>query len=143
MSADWIITLAALVAALVGVPVVVAQRRRTRRTSAEVRRLRAIVAENDRVRAAFAALETSVETTTATVELTTDIVQITHHAIAAIPFGILEAIPVTRPVTKVVHVIHDQIADGVYGAISGISRAIGQAGHRPPHPSRMDDQPGE
>ena len=57
----------------------------------------------------------------------TRVVQGVHYGIAAIPFAILEAIPPTRPVTRVVHVTHDLIAGSVYGAISLASRALGRA----------------
>ncbi len=132
MSVEWILTLIALGGTLGLARVVAVQRAHTEATTAEIRRLRAIAAENARVQRAIEA----VAATTQSVQVTTNIVQTTHEAIASIPFGILEAIPVTRPVTKVVHEIHDQIAGGVYGAITGVSRAIGNAGRPKPRPER-------
>lgn len=143
MSASWIFTLVALVLTGVGGRVVVQQRGQTARTTAEIRRLRAIIAENARQAAAIEALEA----TTTSVEITNSIVQTTHYAIASIPFGILESIPATAPVTKVVHEIHDTIADGVYGTISGVSRALRGAPRRRRPPERprydVDQRPGE
>lgn len=49
-----------------------------------------------------------------------------HHGIASIPFGILEAIPPTRAATRVVRVTHNLIADGVYGAITVVTRGVGK-----------------
>ncbi|MCE5289867.1 MAG: hypothetical protein LLG14_11570 [Nocardiaceae bacterium] len=132
MSASWIFTLVALVLTGVGGRAVVQQRAQAARTTAEIRRLRAIIAENARM---AAALET-LEVTTVSVEVTNSIVQQAHHAIANIPFGILEAIPATAPVTRVVHEIHDTIADGVYGTISGVSRALRGAPRRRRAPER-------
>ena len=48
-----------------------------------------------------------------------------HRGIAAIPFGILEAIPATRDATRVVRLSHDLIADAVYGGIAVVNRGVG------------------
>lgn len=48
-----------------------------------------------------------------------------HQGIAAIPFGILEAIPVTRDTTRVVRATHDLIAGAVYGGIGLVNRGVG------------------
>lgn len=63
-------------------------------------------------------LESSIHGTTATVRAI-------HLGIAAIPFGILEAIPVTRDTTKVVRGTHNLISDVVYSSISVANRAGG------------------
>jgi len=52
--------------------------------------------------------------------------QLVHYGIASIPFGILEALPPTRAVTRVVRVTHNVIADSVYGAISAVNRGLGK-----------------
>lgn len=49
-----------------------------------------------------------------------------HRGIAAIPFGILEAIPVTRDTTRLVRYSHDRIADAVYGGIEAVNRGVGK-----------------
>ena len=72
------------------------------------------------------------------VEGGTRTVQLVHHGIAAIPFGILEAIPPTRPVTKIVHVAHDLIANSVYGTISLANRGLGRLWRR-----RKPSDPGD
>ena len=48
-----------------------------------------------------------------------------HMGIAAIPFGILEAIPVTRDTTRLVRATHDLIAGAVYGGIGAVNRGVG------------------
>ena len=55
----------------------------------------------------------------------TQTVRAIHQGIAAIPFGILEAIPVTRGTTRVVRATHDLIAGAVYGGIGAVNRGIG------------------
>lgn len=54
------------------------------------------------------------------------VVREVHKGIAAIPFDILDSIPATRESSKVVRGVHDSIADGVYGALSGINKAVGR-----------------
>lgn len=54
-------------------------------------------------------------------------VRTVHFGIASIPFGILEAIPVTRDASRMVHYAHDAIADAVYGTIGGVNRIAGRA----------------
>lgn len=60
-----------------------------------------------------------------TIDLTTSTVRTIHKGIAAIPFGILEAIPVTRHTTLVVRGTHDFISDLVYSSISIASKTTG------------------
>ncbi len=55
----------------------------------------------------------------------TEAVRLIHRGIAAIPFGILEAIPVTRDTTRVVRHTHDLIAGAVYGSIQAVNRGLG------------------
>lgn len=64
-------------------------------------------------------LEGSIDGTTATVRAI-------HKGIASIPFGILEAIPVTRDTTRVVRGTHDLISDVVYSGISTANKASGK-----------------
>lgn len=64
----------------------------------------------------------------------TEAVRLIHQGIAAIPFGILEAIPVTRGTTRVVRRTHDLIAGAVYGSIQAVNRGVGhglRAGLKP------------
>jgi hypothetical protein len=56
----------------------------------------------------------------------TSVVREVHKGIADIPFSILESIPGTAQPTKVVREIHDRISDGVYGALSGLNKAVGR-----------------
>lgn len=64
------------------------------------------------------------ETTAAAMEFGTTVAKFGHHAIAAIPFTILEAIPVTRYPTIAVHRTHDVIADGAYLAAGRAAQAF-------------------
>lgn len=61
-----------------------------------------------------------------TIGLTTSTVRTIHKGIAAIPFGILEAIPVTRHTTLVVRGTHDLISDAVYGSINIMTKTTGK-----------------
>ena len=54
------------------------------------------------------------------------VVREVHRGIAAIPFDVLAAIPATREPAKVVREVHDTLSDGVYGALSGINKAVGR-----------------
>lgn len=54
------------------------------------------------------------------------VVREVHKGLAAIPFDVLEAMSSTRAPAKVVREVHDTISDGVYGALSGINKAVGR-----------------
>ncbi|MGK0248141.1 MAG: hypothetical protein ACI910_000869 [Oleispira sp.] len=60
-----------------------------------------------------------------TIDTTTSIVRTLHKGIAAIPFGILENIAVTRHTTQVVRGTHDLISDVVYSSISIVNKTSG------------------
>lgn len=62
-----------------------------------------------------------------TIDGTAATVRAIHKGIASIPFGILEAIPVTRHTTKVVRGTHDLISDVVYSSISIANKTSGKA----------------
>lgn len=61
-----------------------------------------------------------------TFDITTSSVRTLHKGIAAIPFGILEAIPITRHTTIVVRRTHDLISDVVYSSISIATKTTGK-----------------
>ena len=61
-----------------------------------------------------------------TIDVTTSTVRSIHRGIAAIPFGILEAIPITRHTTMVVRRTHDLISDVVYSSISIATKTTGK-----------------
>lgn len=54
-----------------------------------------------------------------------EVVRTLHQGISAIPFGILEAIPVTRDTTRIVRSVHDQISNTVYDVIGGTNKLLG------------------
>lgn len=58
------------------------------------------------------------------------VAQALHRGIAAIPFDILEAIPVTRDTSRLVRGIHDFTADNVYAAVSAVNRLVGAGSRR-------------
>jgi hypothetical protein len=60
-----------------------------------------------------------------TVHFGTSAVRTLHQGIASIPFGILEAIPVTRDTTRIVRAVHDGISNVVYDSITGTNRLLG------------------
>lgn len=61
-----------------------------------------------------------------TIDVTTSTVRSLHRGIAAIPFGILEAIPATRHTTMVVRRTHDLISDVVYSSINIATKTTGK-----------------
>jgi hypothetical protein len=61
-----------------------------------------------------------------TIDTAASVVRTLHKGIAAIPFGILEAIPITRHTTKVVRGTHDLISDVVYSSISIANKTSGK-----------------
>lgn len=74
----------------------------------------------------------------------TQTVRAIHQGIAAIPFGILEAIPATSDATRVVRATHDLIAGAVYGGIGAANRGVGAALRlRLGDGARAPDRPGE
>ncbi|MEQ1438492.1 hypothetical protein AAG565_03945 [Fontimonas sp. SYSU GA230001] len=93
-----------------------AQLRRDAALLIEARRLREM---QNRLAGAQRLAETAIDTGTATVRAV-------HRGISRIPFGILEAIPVTRDATRIVRQTHDLISDAVYGTIRGVNKAAGE-----------------
>jgi hypothetical protein len=89
-----------------------------------VRRARHVHSER-RFMAEAAAKLAQVEAVTEGVALGTDVVKAVHLGIASVPFTVLEAIPVTRGVTKIVHGVHDAVSHTVYGAIGLANKALG------------------
>ncbi len=59
------------------------------------------------------------------IETGTDVARSVHMGIARVPFDVLDALPATRDVSRVVRQTHDVIADAVYGSIKGVNRGIG------------------
>lgn len=44
---------------------------------------------------------------------------------AATPFRVLEAVPALGPAARVVHAVHDASVSLAYGAVRGVTRAVG------------------
>ena len=63
-------------------------------------------------------VEKSVETGAASAETI-------HKAVSGATFGILESIPVTRGVSRLVREVHDGIAGSVYSTVRGANKQIG------------------
>ncbi|MBJ8346345.1 hypothetical protein [Antrihabitans sp. YC2-6] len=103
-------------------------------------RLLVIARENARMAKAARDVTRAVNTTTAAVDIGTNIVRASHQAIAAIPFGVLDSIAATRGTSRVVREIHDGTAAGVYRAISQVNKALGNAARNSvkPRPPRVE-----
>lgn len=116
--------------------------------AAQLTRTAAIRAEALRMREANERLAEWQQITESSVAGGTQAVRAVHKGIAAIPFSILEAIPVTRDTTRVVRAVHDLTSDRVYAAISTVNRllgetsrhAIGDAAKKPPLTRPLSDQ---
>ncbi len=70
------------------------------------------------------------EVTQSSIDGGTRAVRALHQGIAAIPFEILDAIPVTRDTSRVVRNIHDFAADNVYAAVSAVNQLLGSGSRR-------------
>jgi len=62
-----------------------------------------------------------------TIDTGADVVRAVHESIAAIPFDVLDAVPATRDVSRVVRRTHNLISDAVYGSIKGVNKVLGGA----------------
>lgn len=89
-------------------------------------RARVLGAEQQQRIEALAALEGAQQTTEHLLETGQAVVREVHKGIAAIPFDILEAIPGAGPPVRVLRGVHDRVTDSVYGALSGMNKAVGR-----------------
>ena len=94
-------------------------------TRAAIRRCEIIVAEARRMHRIGLQIAEAQQISETTLSLGSQLVRTLHQGIASIPFGILEAIPVTRHTTRVVRASHDLIAGAVYDSIDAVNREIG------------------
>lgn len=124
--------LASLAAALLLVAATVVVGRLGLRAGADIRELESGIVrtsaartERRRFAAGRTAIADAAENAAEAIQLGTATVQVGHGAIAAIPFGVLEAIPATRSGTRRVRAVHDETSEGVYRAISVVSGAVG------------------
>ncbi|MEK6806023.1 MAG: hypothetical protein AABY95_05185 [Pseudomonadota bacterium] len=118
----------AVIGALTASGVVAAYRMQGRVTASEqlIQRSRLRLVELQRVLDRVQRLAAASAVAEGTVEGSTRLVQGVHQGIAAIPFGLLEAIPATRDTAKAVRKTHDFIADGVYDAVSVTNKIVGR-----------------
>ena len=110
----------------------VLQQQRNKRAELEdlqrsMRRVAAAVLESTRVQEQLDRLRLLQRAAEQGVHLGASAVRELHMGIASIPFGILEAIPVTRHPTRIVRGIHDQISGAVYQGITGGNKLLGSA----------------
>lgn len=89
------------------------------RSEAQLAELRRVLDTAQRLALASAVAE-------GTVEGGTRLVQGVHQGVAAIPFSVLEAIPVTRGTAKIVRKTHDTVAGGVYTSIAVVNKWVGR-----------------
>lgn len=113
--------------------------RRARRLSEALRRAALIRQDRHLADLQLRALVQTQRFAEANVSSVTALVRGVHHGIARIPFSILERIPLTRGVTRVVHGIHDVTADSVYGAIGAVNRLLGSQLRRGLNAAQTDD----
>lgn len=92
-----------------------------------MQRLAAAMLELARAEAQLQTLRELQQTAELGVDAGTNAVRAMHMGIAAIPFGILDAIPVTRHTSRLVRTVHDQISGVVYDSIAGGNRLLGSA----------------
>ncbi len=109
------------------------QQRLQGRISAQARQLQRSAALQTEIRWWQSALDRLAqwqEVTESTIDGGAQAVRAMHQGIAAIPFGILEAIPATRDTSRVVRSVHDFTADNVYAAIAAVNRLAGSGSRR-------------
>ena len=83
-------------------------------------------AERQRYEAGLKRLASAPQAAELVVDVGANTVQTVHQAIANVPFTVLEAIPVTRDVTKIVRFAHDAISAAVYGGIKAVNKGAGK-----------------
>lgn len=74
------------------------------------------------------------------VDVSTRAVRDAHLGIARIPFGVLGSLDATRTTSRQVQHVHDQVTQGVYGAVAGVNRVLGRWTRSRLH--RRDDEDG-
>jgi hypothetical protein len=140
---------ASLLVLLAGALGLALAQRRAGREQEELRRamqrLAAAMLEQARAEAQLQALRELQQAAEMGVDLGANTVRAVHMGIAAIPFGILDAIPATRHTSRLVRTVHDQISGVVYDSISGGNRLIGSAlrlglSRRDPPAEKPDDE---
>jgi hypothetical protein len=92
----------------------------------EVRRVEAYQSDARWTARAISSLSQVSRITESGLALGAEAVRGIHKGIAAIPFNILEAIPVTRDTGRLVRAVHDQTAEAIYGSIKLVNRVIGR-----------------
>lgn len=92
-----------------------------------MQRLAAAMLEQARAEAQLGTLRELQQAAELGVDIGAKTVRAVHMGIAAIPFGILDAIPVTRHPSRLVRSVHDEISGVVYDSISGGNRLLGSA----------------
>lgn len=93
---------------------------------AQLQRAEALGQEQAARLAALETLRDSQQLAEHAVAAGTAVVKEVHKGIANIPFSVLEAIPATRAPAKALRGLHDSISDGVYGALTGLNKAVGR-----------------
>ena len=95
-------------------------------SAVQLTRTAEVLAEAGRMQQANDRLAEWQAVTETTIDGSTQAVRAVHKGIAAIPFSILESIPVTRDTAKLVREVHDFTSDNVYAAISTVNRMLGE-----------------
>lgn len=126
---SWLLVaeaLAVLLIAALGVHGAMGVARRVRALEDAREALGERIEERARVLASRERLEEAQRVAEGAVGFGTESVREVHMAIADIPFGVLEQLPVTRDPARVVRQVHDVTAQGVYDAIGLVNRLSGR-----------------
>ena len=83
------------------------------------------LADESAARIRQAALLEQQEIVEKSVDVGANSAELVHKAVAGVTFGILDAIPVTKGVSRFVRSIHDGIADTIYATVRTSNREIG------------------
>lgn len=122
---DLLALLSLLISILLGIAVATFWYGELGRMRADLRRDEIILGEAARMHRIGRQIAEVQEASESTVALGMRLARTMHRGIAAIPFEILEAIPMTRDTTRIVRASHDLIAGAVYDSIEAVNRGLG------------------
>ncbi len=104
-------------------------------------RARAWSAEQARFLQLRSSLADVAQTTSEAVQRGSRVTQASHRVIAALPFGILDAIPATSSGSRRARSLHDGIAGAVYGTLTGVGGGIAGRSRRRLSAERLAGDP--
>ncbi len=138
MPPEWLALAAVTAGSLLAAWALWRLNQQTSECAAQLMRSAAVRAEAWRMHEANQRLAEWQDVTESSIDGGTQAVRAIHKGIAAIPFSILESIPVTREPARVIRAVHDFTSDNVYAAISSVNRLAGQRSRAYLRPPRSD-----